>query len=301
MPFKPKADFYVPGLEGNVVMYSGVPFRVVVAEISEQEYVSHFPWLIRSQRSNNKIYVEKIDRMLPSTVYILVSTPIRGTGAHAYDNASRLMDGFVGMLRLVGGNNLLRQLVREAAVDVSSGNMMTPTDTVPVPNAIEGPFATAETWQQLKEVTDAIAAADDSERGRITLATQLVEKAFSSHGAFKFFSYWVALEVAAEEHSSGKIITLLAKSYGQSRAYIQNDLGFQHLWKTRTGVFHGGEYYEVPADVERYMQCLFLDVVRATLGLESRRYMAAAVHAGFDVKRLDRAVAQANILRVDAT
>ena len=55
----------------------------------------------------------------------------------------------------------------------------------------------------------------------------------------------------------------------------------------------------MPYDVERYIQCLFLDVVRAKLGLDSQGYMAAAVQAGFNVTRLDRAVAQANILTID--
>lgn len=299
MPFTPKADFYVPGLDGDVVVYSGVPFRVVVAHISKQKYVSHFPWLIQSEAGHNQVSIEKISRVLPDAVYVLVSTPMCGTSGDAYKDASVLMDGFVGMLRLVGGNNLLRQFVREAVVDVFSGKMKTLTESVPVPTEIEGPFATAETWQQLKEVTDAIAAADDPEGRRLMLATQLVERAFSSQGALKFFSYWVALEAAADTHSSGKIISLLAEAYEQSRAYVQNDLGFQHLWETRTAVFHRGEYYEAPSDVERYIQCLFLDVVRAKLGLDCKGYMAGVVQAGFDVTRLDRTVAQAKILMVD--
>lgn len=299
MPFTPKADFYIPGLDGDVVVYSGVPFRVVVAHISEQKYVSHIPWLIHSEAGKNQFLVERIDRVLPDTDYVLISTPIRGTGDNAYEHASFVMDGFVGMLRLAGGNNLLRELVREAAVEVSSGNMKTATKIVPVPTEIEGPFATAERWQQQKELIDAIADAEESERRRITLATQLVERAFSSQGALKFFSYWVALEVAADTHSSGKIISLLAEAYEQSRAYVQNDLGFQHLWETRTAVFHRGEYYEAPSDVERYIQCLFLDVVRAKLGLDCKGYMAGVVQAGFDVTRLDRTVAQAKILMVD--
>lgn len=300
MPIKPKDDFYVPGLEGDVVMYSGIPFRVVVVHISEQKYVSYFLWLIHSEAGNNKVSVEKIDRELPDMEYVLISTPIHGTGGHAYETASTLMDGFVGVLRLVGGNNLLRQLVREGIVDVSSGNIKTLTESIPVLQEIEGPFATAETWQQLNELIDAVGTADDKERNRITLATQLVEKAFSSQGAFKFFNYWVALEVAVDTHSKGKIITLLAKSYRRPNTYIQNDLGFDHIWETRTAVFHGGETYEVASDVERYIQCLFLDVVRVKLGLNSRGYMAASVQAGFDVKRLDRTMAQASILTVEA-
>ncbi len=299
MPLPPKDDFFIPGLDGDVVMFSGAPFRVAVAHVSGQEYKSHFPWLITSELGKPNIIVEEIKRVLPSANYVLISTPITDTSDQAIQNASALMDGFAGMLRLVGGNNLLRQLVREAAVDISSGNMKRTSAAVPVPHEIEGPFATSETWQQLEEVTDAIGTRDDAEGKRITFATQLVERAFSAQGPFKFFSYWVALEVAADAYGQQNFVNLLSNAYGRNNAYVQNDLGFQHVWETRTAVFHGGELYEMPYDVERYIQCLFLDVVRAKLGLDSQGYMAAAVQAGFDVTRLDRAVAQANILTID--
>lgn len=299
MPLPPRDDFYIPGLEGDVVVFSGTSFRVAVAHISGQEYKSHIPWVIESESGKHHFWIEEINRVLPEANYVLVSTPITDTSDHAYEKASAGMDGFVGMLRLVGGNNLLRQLVREAAVDISSGDMKTPTEIVPVPHDIEGPFATSETWQPFKALTDAIATKDNSERNRITLATQLVERAFATRGVFKFFSYWVAVEVAAVTHSHQRIVALLANAYGQTNAYVQNYLGFQHLWKTRTAVFHRGETYEVPSDVERYIQFLFLDIVCEKLGLDSQGYMAAAVEAGFDVTRLDRTVTQANILTID--
>ena len=65
-------------------------------------------------------------------------------------------------------------------------------------------------------------------------------------------------------------------------------------------VFHNGEHYELPSDVERYVQCLFLDVMRAKLRLKCRGHMASAVKEGFDVKRLDRKVAQAKHLTIEA-
>jgi hypothetical protein len=299
MPIQPKTDFYVPGLEGNVIEYANTVFRVVVVHISNQKYQSHIPWLIKSEGQNNNIIVEKIDRLLPETDYVLISTPIRDAEDQGYQDASLRMDGLVGTLRLVGGNNLLRQLVREGSVDILTGDIKTPTINIPVPRASEGPFATVETWQQLKEITDAVAGGDELQKGRIELATQLLERAFLAQGAFKFFSYWVALEVAANTHSTGKIVTLLMKAYGRSsRGYVLNDLGFEFLRATRTAVFHNGEHYEAPSDVERYVQCLFLDVVRAKLGLKCREYMATAVKEGFDVKRLDRAVAQAKVLTI---
>ena len=300
-PIAKKDDFYIPGISGEVVTFSGAPFKVNLAHISKQTYDSSIVWLVKSEIGvKNDIVIEKLNRELPEANYILISTPICSAADRAYEKASELMDGFVGILRLIGGSNLLRQLVREAEVDVSSSNMKTPSNLVPVPQEIDGPFATEENWMHFNELADEITSANEVVGNRITLSIQLIEKAFSSQGAIKFFNYWVAIEVAADTDSTGKIITLLANSYGKPNGYIQNDLGFQHLRETRTAVFHRGESYEIASGVERYLHCLFLDIVRSKLGLASRGCMAAMVEDGFDVKRLDRTVAQGVILTIDA-
>ncbi|MCH7936138.1 MAG: hypothetical protein IH994_03480 [Proteobacteria bacterium] len=299
MPFPPKDDFFIPGLDGEEVLFNGVPFKVGLAHISGQDYKSHFAWLINFESGKPEIHVEEIQRMLPEANYIIVTTPITDTSERAYDITSELMDGFVGMLRLVGGNNLLRQLIREAAVDITTRDMKTLTRPVPFPQEIEGPFVTKETWDQFKEVLDAISTKDDTEGKRLTLATKLIEKAFFAEVGFKFFNYWVALEVAADTQGHQSIISLLAKAYGKNNSYVQNYLGFQHLWETRTAMFHHGESYEMPYDVERYMQCIILDVMRSKLELAPNGYMAAAVGSGFDVTHLNRNVAQAKTATID--
>lgn len=299
-PIQPKVDFYVPGLEGNIVKYAETEFRVVVAHIADQTYKTHVPWLTHSEAAKNEFIVEILDRRLPETDYVLISTPLHGTGDQADQFASLRMDGFVGMLRAVGGNNLLRQLVREGTIDLSTGDIKTRTTAAPIPHVSEGPFATIETWEQLRELTDAVAGGDDSQKGRIELSTQLVERAFLAQGGFKFFSYWIALEVAAATYKTGKIATLLSRAYERSHGYVLNDLGFQFLTDTRHAVFHSGEHYELPSDVERYVQCLFLDVVRAKLRLKCRGHMALALKEGFDVTRLDRTVARAEHLTIEA-
>lgn len=300
MPFTPKDDFYLPGLEGDVLKYADTEFKIIVSHISDQQYLSHIPWITQSEGVNNKITIEKLERKLPETDYVLVTTPILyGTGDHAYQDSSLKMDAFVGMLRVIGGNNLLRQLVREGTVNVLTGNMNTLTSIVPVPSVCEGPFATLNTWQELKEIMDALVADSNSlHKTRIWLSTQLIERAFLAQDGLKFFSYWVAIEVAADTHNSGKIITLLAKAYKKPNGYVQNFLGFDLIKGTRTAVFHGGEHYEIPSDVERYMQCLFLDVVRAKIGLKCRGYMATAVKDGFDVRRLNGVLVQAKYLTI---
>jgi hypothetical protein len=145
MPFAPDEDFLVPGLDGGEVVYSGVRFRVVAARISDQKYTSHVPWLIHADGGNHRVFVEVMDRVLPDADYILISTPMSAGAEDAYNEAALAVDGFAATLRLIGGNNLLREFVREAEVEVSSGEMKTPTKEVPVVGAMEGPLR--EWWK----------------------------------------------------------------------------------------------------------------------------------------------------------
>jgi len=200
---------------------------------------------------------------------------------------------------LVGGNNLLFQLVREGKADISNGILKSLTSTVPFPQIIDGPFATILTWKHFKEITDSLNVMECMQKKRIELAIQLTEKAFLSESRFKFFSYWVALEVAADTHITARIVKLLSKYYDKSGGYIKNELGFNYLIHTRNAIVHEGEVYEIPASVERYLQNLMLDVIRAELGLKCNEYMVNAIRNGFDVKMLDKTMNKSKIMEFE--
>ena len=55
------------------MVYADTVFKVGVAHIADQKYLSHIPWLVQSRADNNKVIVEKLERILPETDYVLVT------------------------------------------------------------------------------------------------------------------------------------------------------------------------------------------------------------------------------------
>lgn len=298
MPFKPKSDFYIPGLDGSIVKYAGAEYKILVTHLSKQEYISYIPWLVNVKNKYHEIVTEKLDRILPKTNYILITTPLLNEGIKSYTNASMRMDGFIGIFRAFGGNNLLRQLVRDGTIDINTGNTKSLSNIVPITNDCEGPFSTVDTWLDFIKITNSLSDTKNIESRRIELSTQLIERAFLAKEELKFFNYWIAIEVAANTHSTGKIITLLSDAYNEPRSFIQNNLGFDFLKTIRTTVFHNGKYYEIPPKIERYIQCLFLDIVQKKLGLDCQKYMENFIKSGFDINDLNKSKLEIDILNL---
>lgn len=290
VPFEPEDGFDMPGFNGDEVIFGGVPFKVVVANIVQKEYVTAIPWIVRLVEGKQQIWSERLDRVLPPAVYVVISTPMRSDVdiPKAFSSASVAADEFVGLMRAYGGSNLFRQKAYECATTLDDvGREIGKSEFVPFIQSFDGPFATSEVWQAFGEIDAAIASCNHLLRNRVLRATQLVEQGAAVEPGLKFFSYWVALEVAVGDHSFHKILRVLSKAYDQKKnAYVQNDLGFQVLYGIRTNVFHDGETYEMTFVVERYFQQLVLDVVRAVLGLPCNRYMERAVKQWFDVRWL---------------
>lgn len=70
--------------------------------------------------------------------------------------------------------------------------------------------------------------------------------------------------------------------------HVQNNLGLERLINLRTALFHNGEHHDIPQDVERYIQVVFLDLARASLKLSCKNFVSDYISQGFDLARLDR-------------
>jgi hypothetical protein len=297
MPFVPGKEFEIIGMDGSEVVIDDVKFRVLVTRIVDQNYECVIPNMVCDEEGNNKIVLDKIKRNMHGNYYIVISTPMNEESYGEYDKASDNMDKFSGMLRSIYGNNLLYAFVREGSVNVSTKKIRTLTESVKSLNPQHGPHATYHKTRIFSKISESLTTHYKQEGSRIMLAFQLVEKAANTRGVFKLFAYWVAIEVAANNDSTGKIVTLLAKAYKKKNGYIKNDLGLTKIIAARNAVFHNGTEYSLPSDVERYIQCVFLDVIGAKLGLEIG-YMEGMIGEGFPIGRLNYEKFQSNMLTV---
>ncbi len=282
----------------STYIYLDEPFRIAVVRIDEQKYTHHIPWLISDADGNPVPTVERLDRMLPSSFYSIISTPLRGNQVDGYNATMARMDQFVGVMRARIGNNLFYQMVREALVAVATGDMQTLTDVLMLPTDCDGPFIKSSDWREAEDILKRIQELGESKRNRIQLALGFFERASQQRVRNKLFQYWVSIELICDTHSTGKIQTKLEKAYGSRGSYVRNQLGFSNLTKMRQDLFHRGLDHDVPRDVERYIQSSFLDLLRYTLRLPSQRHIARYIDSGFDVSRFKHDVGTANIVTV---
>jgi hypothetical protein len=276
---------------------TGHSFRVALVKISGQKYKSHHPWLISSDDGVVKVEVELLDRTLPTSLYVVVSTPV-APGAIDPDSMARRMDHFASLSRCVAGNNFLWTLAREAFVDVASGNMVTPSEIVKLPQPLDGPFLKGY-FEELTALLSALTNHPPVALKRVSLALELFERGFQERAGSKFFYYWVASEVLCDSHRSARILANLVAAYGTTRGYVQNDLGFDLIKAIRVDTLHRGNPHDLPQDVERYIQSMFMDLLRHELKLSCSRYMEKQIAAGFDVDRLNKDVGRHNVLLLE--
>jgi len=277
----------------------GRPFRVAIAEIADQEYMSHHPWFTSSPTGDSRLLVERLQRKLPTSLYTLLSTPL-APGDRGWITATRDMDSFASLLRSSLGSNFVFKVAREAIVAIPSGDMAAPTPIIPMPQPPDGPFLERANFDSLREILEALPRAPTDVAARAVFALELLERAAQEASASKFFYYWVAVEVLCATYKTKKIITQLTKAYNASRSHVQNTLGFDAIYDMRTDLIHYGRAHDMPQDVERYVRALFMDLLRLHLGLPCAREMERHIASGFSVDRLKREVGRTKVLSIDA-
>lgn len=276
---------------------SGVPIRSLLVEISDQVYMSHHPSWTSSPKGDTVLVVERIQRKLPRSLYLLLSTPL--SPVQDWQTAARNLDKLAALVRCSLGTNFVFSIAREAIVSIPGGSMVTPTPIMPTPQAPDGPFLASQNVASLQELIGALRSAGRELSDRALFALELFERGAQQLAGLKFFSYWIAIEVLCGTDSTGKILTKLTKAYGSSRSDIQNRLGFDAVKVLRTELFHHGRQHDMPQDVERYVQAMFLDLFRLHLGLPHEGHMRQAVERGFCVERLRREVGLSNVLAIN--
>jgi hypothetical protein len=275
----------VPRNDVQSFIHAGVPFRLAVARPQKHEYKTHVPWMLTDDNGTNHVVVERFQRTLPQSFFAVITTPLRG-GVGDWERAARSMDQFAALVRAHIGANFLFQQAQQAVVELATAKMTTPSEIVQLPQPFNGPFYKRAGFDALEQCLAAIAAQPKEASDRISLALELFERGFQATGGLKFFHYWVAIEVLCDTHRTARILAKLSHAYGAERGYVQNVLGFDSLKALRTELFHAGKPHDMPSDVERYVQAIFIDLLRNELNLACLRLAEGELKQGFDLNRL---------------
>lgn len=218
----------------------------------------------------------KVEETLPASYYAILTCPFRVDtdlkGLVDSRALRNLLDCFAAVFRSQLGMNALWRLAYEGERFASNGiwaSALGPVTRFPQP--IEGPDFGPANWSGIAEIANAITATPATDRGRLLLALQYMHRGCEGSD---FIHYWTALEILAGK--APKIRALLAKAYGFKRQHdVDEKLYFWNIAQWRHDLVHKGRPVDLSAEMERYLQCLFLDVIRHLMGLEHRAYTAA--------------------------
>ena len=131
-----------------------------------------------------------------------------------------------------------------------------------------------ENWSGIAEITGAIAAKPQSEQRKLLLALRYMHRGCEDS---EFIHYWTAFEVLAGK--APKIRALLAKAYGFERQHdVDEKLYLRTIAQWRHDLVHQGKHVGLSAEIERYLQCLFLDLMRHVTGLEHQARAVALLN-----------------------
>lgn len=277
------------------INFCGTPFRLMICNIADQKFKTRFVTLVKLAE-HAQFHFEEMTRTLPTADYVIVTCPIHSTNDHAYDDAVRKMDQFIGSMRPIVGNGFFLSLIREAMVSVATGNMIEMQGVTKLGGPVEGPFAARLNWDEALEIRAKLETFGDKER--VLLALELFEVAARNAGPTNFFLYWVAIEVLTRKDKAQALKHLLVTAYQKDVSFIQNTLGFEKLVNMRTKLFHHGQSHDISPEVERYMQVCFLDFLRHRMGLKCNFHLQNFIDSGFDVSKLNSPSANRNTARL---
>ena len=134
-----------------------------------------------------------------------------------------------------------------------------------------GPNMSPENWLHFEETSARIDDVEDTEKkARIRRSLEFYQSGKASHDTAlseKFFFYWTAIQILCEGGGTMQTNRQLQSIYGFSKKQVEADLLWKGIVDLRNRFFHAGIKIELYKDAERYLQLLFLDLLRHELGL----------------------------------
>jgi hypothetical protein len=182
-------------------------------------------------------------------------------------------DKAAALIRACTGKNTLYCIASEGGHNAKTSLQVTADKTIErLPSVLDGPIKNPFVWDLIQEVIINLDSASEEKRNRITLALEILNKAISDPKLSLFF-YWSAMEMICDASSGTKLRSKISNCYSLLNQHeADKKFGFTKLYKWRGELVHKGLHKEIPADIERYLQTLIIDLIRYELGLKNMKF-----------------------------
>ena len=253
----------------------GLPIKLTYGELHDFAVMEVRQTISFPPGKKAEIHLTTEEVRLPDSNYVIMTCPFRiDTGQSGVSDPARvkfLLDCFAGLFRSHLGMNALWRVVHEGERYAHNGVWATAHGPfVRWPQAVEGPDYAPDNWSGISDVAGAVATKSKNEQQKLFLALRYLNRG-CEQGEFMF--YWTTLEVLCG--SANKIRGTLWKAYKFERQHdVDAQLYFNVLKQWRHDLVHRGKPVVMSAEVERYLQCLILDLIRHVIGLDHRAHAA---------------------------
>lgn len=270
----------------HVRMKLDAPIAVAFGELRDMK-LPVFRFVVHASEDGPTVAHTHIsDLTIPTASYWFLATPLRIDGRAGKEGEARALLARVSALIIAHcGQNTMYDTVYEGELELGDGKIHCRSPALRTPRPCDGPFVQAAVWSAIQEVATALVDAPPEHRHRLELALDFFERAVRHEE--EFFNYWTALELVA----NGKAQTIrsrIQQCYSlTSVGDVDRATGFGAIAKWRHEFFHRGMRPLLSSDVARYVQMLFIDLLRSELRLELRGYLASIQEAvGCDLSPL---------------
>jgi hypothetical protein len=254
------------------------PVDIVVGDFSklvdvQAEFV---PWT-KEGKLNLQYTLSK--RQLPSCMYLaIISVAPKKDKSTNYAGAIEAISFVRTLLSLHFGKLVSYTWIADFEFD-SKGKVSFPGEVIRRP--LYADLARIIDVQLANEIMARLAHQQSDFRHRFHKACNFVSNALNQKDeAFRFSSYWIALEVLVGG-KSGAIKSKLTQAYGKRRtAFADIDLCFKEIEKVRNNLIHHGTFTTLLSYHERLLQLYFWDIVIHQIGLTCRELSRSLVLTG---------------------
>jgi hypothetical protein len=277
----------------------GIPIWLGLCDLQADKLLSVESGQVHSDPETGYIILPKnvSNFNLPRSAYMLLATPhvIDGVEFKEPETHSRL-DRMEALLSIHFGSNAVYQKVFQAIFEAQfDGKYSMAGDVMAVIQSSNGPNMAPENWRLFEETSSRIESVEDTgKKDRIKRSLEFYHSGKASpdtaHGE-KFFFYWTAFQILCEGGGTMQTNRQLQSIYGFSKEQVEADLLWKGIVDLRNNFFHAGVKIHLYKDAERYLQFLFLDLLRHELGLDSVG-AALSSHSNLDLSLFIRDTVQ---------
>jgi len=268
----------------KILDFENVRAIILFGEVSYLNYSDFIPQIINSRIHFDKSKIRK--EKTPIGTYLLVLTPFDIDGKEGNVNQTKIEISIVaGLLGSFNGRNMIFEKIFENIY--KGGQISFYSHVFENPSWFAKPDISNSRLEIISKANKTISSLPEHERNRVCLSLRWFEQALFDNGVNAFLKYWIALETISMPNTTNiqPLVEILSRAYNLSYEVAKESFAIGKLFGLRARIVHGGHIISIHAQLIRYMEALYSDILQTHLGLScEQRAMNILKGADFRIR-----------------